>query len=201
MAMNRRAASGRRRNARLQYWPHERAWTGENAKGWFKAPRTLPLLLGLMASKTVSENQDPTRVYLELLARHVDEGVIQMATEDDHAYAAGYDGPRGVRTWRERMRLLETNGFIKIKSIGNKRYGYVLIVHPEVVIDELRRAGRVPEKWSEAYRERQSETGEVSFEEMAVETMPEPGRREITFEEDEVAVAVLPAPRRAASRR
>ena len=78
-----------------------------------------------MASKDVSGTQDPTRVYLELLARHIDEGVIRMSTEEDHAYAAGYEGPRGVRSWRERMKLLESNGFVKVKTIAGRRHAYV----------------------------------------------------------------------------
>jgi hypothetical protein len=73
---------------------------------------------------------DPTRVYVELLTRHVDNGVVQMATDEEHAFAAGYDGARGVRSWRERMRLLEDIGVIKIRSMGAKRYAYVLLVHP-----------------------------------------------------------------------
>jgi hypothetical protein len=80
--------------------------------------------LALRSSKRVSGNTDPTRVYMELLARHVDEGVIQMVTDEEHAFGAGYDGDRGVRSWRERMRLLEDIGVIKIKKIGLKKYAY-----------------------------------------------------------------------------
>src|SRR5688572_8214206 len=144
MAPKRTAGSARRKAIRKEYWAHEKAWTGENEKGWFRGPRTLPLLLALLASKAVSGNTDPTRVYVELLARHFDEGVIQMVADEEHAFAAGYDGPRGVRSWRERMRILETAGVIKVQSIGAKRFGYVLLVHPSVFVASLQSAGRVP---------------------------------------------------------
>jgi hypothetical protein len=161
---NRNTGTAKRRAARMEFWPQDRAWTGEREKGWFRAPRTLPLILALMASKEVSGNQDPTRVYLELLARHIDEGVIRMSTEEDHAYAAGYEGARGVRSWRERMRLLERSGFIKVKQIASRKYAYVLLVHPEVVLERLKSEGQVPEQWLEAYRDRQMETGEAPVE-------------------------------------
>jgi len=156
------AATVRRRGARLQHFPDATAWTGENERGWFRAPRTMPLILGLMASKGISGAQDPSRVYLELLARHVDEGVILMGSEEEHAYAAGYDGPRGVRTWRERMTILQDNGFIRRKSVGGRTW--VLLVHPSKVIEDLRGRNLVPEKWWEVYCDRQAETGELPRE-------------------------------------
>src|SRR5437870_3698938 len=59
MAKNRTSGSARRLAARQEFWPNDTAWTGENEKGWFRAPRTLPLLLALIASKQVSGNTDP----------------------------------------------------------------------------------------------------------------------------------------------
>ena len=88
-----------------------------------------------------------------------------MASEADHDYAAGYEGTRGVRTWQERMRTLEKNGFIKTKQIGNQRYKYVLLVHPCTAVQRLREAGKLPEPWQNAYRARQIETKEPSYEE------------------------------------
>lgn len=163
MAKSRSTGSARRNAARQEFWPDERAWTGDNEKGWFRAPRTLPLLLALIASKAVSATTDPTRVYLELLARHVDEGVVQMAADEDHAFAAGYTGERGVRSWRERMRVLEAAGVIKTKGMGARRYAYVLLVHPSVYVASLRKAGKVDPDWWQAYRHRQLDTGEVSL--------------------------------------
>jgi len=161
----------------------ETAWTGANEKGWFKAPRTLPLVLGLLAAKHISGSQDPSRVYLELLSRHLDEGVIAMEAPDDHAFAAGYEGPRGVRTWRERMGILEREGFIKVKSIGTKKYAYVLLVHPNVAIRQLRQQGRISDTWWEAYSERQAETGQLPSSDDLILEPALPGKRAIDLSE------------------
>jgi hypothetical protein len=157
-------ATGRRSSLRKEYWKDDDAWTGDNEKGWFRAPRTLPLVLGLLGQKDLSSTLDPTKVYLELLARHIDNGIIEMAGESDHAYAAGYHGSRGVRTWQERIRVLEDLGFIRSKHIGNQRHKYVLLIHPTVAIQKLYDEGRVPQQWYDTYRARQIETGDVHFE-------------------------------------
>jgi hypothetical protein len=163
MARSRTTGSARRQAARLEFWPDDKAWTGDNEKGWFRAPRTLPLLLALIASSRVSGNTDPTRVYVELLARHIDEGVIHMAADEDHAFASGYAGERGVRSWRERMRVLEGAGVIKSRSMGARKYAYVLLVHPSVYVASLREQGKVDDDWWRAYRYRQLDTGEVGL--------------------------------------
>ncbi|SRR6266446_4775665 len=162
---NKTSSAERREKLRNEYWAEEDAWTGEGEKGWFRAPRTLPLILELLASKDLSGSSDPTRVYLELLARHINEGIVEMTHEGEHAYAAGYFGSRAVRTWQERMKILERNGFIKTRHIGNQRYRYVLIVHPTTVIKKLREAKKVSDQWWDTYRARQIETKEASYEE------------------------------------
>ena len=156
-------AQEHRDKIRRRCFPGEDAWTGENEKGWFKAPRTLPLILSLVSSKQVSGKCDLTRVYLELWARHMGEGVIQMQHEGEHAYAAGYEGARGIRTWQERMKLLEQNGIIKVKQIGGQRYKYVLLVHPTAIVEKLRQENKVEVRWLDTYRDRQMETKELTF--------------------------------------
>jgi hypothetical protein len=158
------AADERRAKLRDEFWPDEDAWTGEGERGWFRAPRTLPLILALLRSKQLSGNCDPSSVYAELLARHIGQGVIEMSNEGDHAYAAGYGSSRGIQTWRERMKLLEQNGFIKARKIGNQRYKYVLLVHPTTAVHRLREASKVPNDWWDTYRARQAETKEASHE-------------------------------------
>ena len=165
--MNRTRGDEQREKLRQQFWPSEDAWTGENEKGWFYAPRTLPLILGLIASKELSGKCDPTRVYLELWSRHMSGGVIEMKHEGEHSYAAGYFGNRGIHTWQERMKILEKNGFIKTRHIGNERYKYVLLVHPTAAVQKLRDAGKgsVSGQWWDTYCARQIETKEPTYEE------------------------------------
>src|SRR5215472_1674592 len=142
------AGAERRIQLKQDYWPKEPAWNGAGV-GWFKGPRTLPLILALLSDKKLTEGRDVARVYLELLARHMDGGVVEIGNEADHAYAAGYSGTRAVRTWSERMQILEQLGFIKSKRIGNQKYKLVLLVDPLVAIASLQKQGIVSGQWLE----------------------------------------------------
>src|SRR2546426_10405180 len=84
---------------------------------WFRAPRTFRLLLTLLKSKALSGRQDPSSAYLALWARHLDSGIVEITNERELAYEAGYTGNRALRTWQERMRLLESLGLIKAQKI------------------------------------------------------------------------------------
>jgi len=158
------AATERREKLRDEFFKDEEPWTGETDFGWFRAPRTLPLILALLAEKSLSGKLNPTSVYLELLARNIDTGLVEMKDEAEHASAAGFFSTRAVRSWRERMKILEKNGFIKTKKIGNQPYKYVLLVHPTVAVKRLRDKKKVSDEWWDAYRARQIEVKEDSFE-------------------------------------
>jgi hypothetical protein len=154
----------RREEIRQEHWPNEDLWTGEKETGWFSVPRSLPLVLTLLSSKEISGGKDPSHVYLELLSRQRGEGVIEMAHEADHAFAAGYEGSRAVRTWLERMKILEENGFISTVKIGNLRYKYAAIVHPTTAVQRLRERKMIPDNWWSAYLANKRETKEATFE-------------------------------------
>ena len=51
----------------------ESAWNG-TANGWFKAPRTLPLVLALLSDKGLTDGRDASRLYLELPFHNMDGG-------------------------------------------------------------------------------------------------------------------------------
>lgn len=155
----------RRQEVRQEHWPEEDLWTGEKEVGWFSVPRSLPLVLSLLSSKQVSGGKDPSLVYLELLSRQRGEGIIEMGHEADHAFAAGYEGTRAVRTWQERMKILEDTGFILTVQAGNQRYKYVAIVHPTTAVHLLRRSGkRIPSNWWNAYIASKRESKEATYE-------------------------------------
>ena len=156
--------AARREEIRKQYWPNEDLWTGKKPeKGWFPAPRTFPLILSLLSSKRISQKKDPSMVYLELMSRQRGEGIVEMGHEADHAYASGYEGRRAVRTWQERMKILEENGFIKTERVGN-RFKFVAIIHPTAAVQRLREGGKIPENWWRAYIDRKLETKEPTYE-------------------------------------
>jgi hypothetical protein len=61
------------------------------------------------------------------------------------------------------MNLLEKNGVIATKKIGNQKYKYVLLIHPTTVVEKLRLAGSVDDDWMDTYKDRQLETKELTF--------------------------------------
>lgn len=164
----------RREQIKNELWPKEIAWTGEKPEtGWFRAPRTLPLVLKLLSDKRISGKPDLSGVYIELLARHRDSGIVDMVSPGEHSYGAGYSGPRGVRTWQERMKILEGLGFIKSKGSGNQQYKYVLLVHPTVAVQRLHDRGLAPKAWWETYRPRQIEVTEAPYEKLMERYKPD----------------------------
>jgi hypothetical protein len=163
--MTKTASGEKRAKIKEEFFGDDDAWTGEKEKGWFRAPRTLPLILDLLSSKQLSGRLDPSKAYLELLARHIDSGLVEMTDEGSHAYAAGYSGTRAVRTWQERMKKLQEIGFIKTKQIGNRKYAYVLLVHPTVAIQRLKEANKIGETWYDTFRARQIEVKDNLYEE------------------------------------
>src|SRR5439155_22885375 len=81
------AASKRRTDLRNELWPQEPAWIADEEVGFFRAPRTLPLLLTLISSKKISGKKNAATVYLDLWARNWGEGIIEIIDEGDHAFA------------------------------------------------------------------------------------------------------------------
>jgi hypothetical protein len=168
MASRRAAAQSERlRKVREEFWPDADAWTGTAVldDGWFKAPRTLPLILSLIRDKRLTPKSDPTNVYLELLSRQFGDGIVEIQNQAEHAYAAGYTSSRGAeRTWKEHMRRLESLGFIKIQGVGPNPFKYILIVHPSTAIHELNEKGLVSKEWMAVYRDRCIVTKELSYD-------------------------------------
>lgn len=160
--MPKSGAELRREQIRGNFFPNDDLWTGEKETGWFPALRTLPLILSLIDSKPISGTKRASLVYLELLSRHRSDGVIEMGTEAEHAFAAGYEGSRAVRSWQERMKTLEKNGFIRVQKVGNERYKYVALVHPTTAVQKLHTGKKVSDTWWSAYFARKLETKELS---------------------------------------
>ncbi|MFL5512576.1 MAG: hypothetical protein ACJ8CN_09125 [Gemmatimonadales bacterium] len=158
----------RRMATREEHWPQEIPWLSQAEVGYFSAPRTLPLILGLLSQKRLRGSHDLTTTYLELFSRHHGQGVVQMDSYDDHAYRAGYSTKTGVATWQKRRALLEELGFIRAVPSGNRRFGIVLLVHPTIAVGRLRERDRslVEESWWNFYREEQRRFGEPAFEEL-----------------------------------
>jgi hypothetical protein len=156
-------ANGKRAKIREEFWPTVPYWRGPAETGFFCAPRSLPLVLRALRQKSLSGSKDPSSVYLDLLANHWSEGIVELSHAEDHAYAAGY---ANVRIWQDRMKILEDTGFIKSAPRGNRRYGTILIVHPSVVMKQLKDEGKIPDDLWKTYRDIQIRSKEVSESEI-----------------------------------
>jgi hypothetical protein len=156
---------------RERLWPKsaDKVWRGHHEKGYFCGPRNLPLILHLIREKGVCGSFDAARVYVELLARDMGEGFVEIMDEDEHAYCAGYVGSRAVRTWRERVLALEKAGFIRVFPKANRKIGYVVIMHPRLVVLEMRRQRKVTDVWWRMYQDRQERIGAPTDDDPAVE--------------------------------
>jgi hypothetical protein len=152
-------------------WPDEVPFdTPPGTNGWFKAFRTLPLVLRIIRLKSVTGGGrfgDAGHVYLELVSRHMDGGLVVLNDANEHAYAAGYSGNRAVRSWKERMDALQKAGFIKIEKVDG-HYKRVLIIHPTVAVQRLRDAdaASIPNDLWKTFLTRQVETKEPTFEQL-----------------------------------
>jgi len=69
--MNKTRGREFRESIRNKVWAGEDAWTGDNEKGFFQAPRTLPLIMLLISMKKIGTKGNAARVYLELWSRHM----------------------------------------------------------------------------------------------------------------------------------
>lgn len=179
MAMKKTKNNSERRRERLRdehfgddSW--ERVWhSADEKRGYGCMPRVLPVLLRLANDKQVTDNKDCRSTYVELIARDWGQALVEIQDEEEHAVRAGYASKRAVRTWRERMRLLQGAGFIEIGAKSFREIGYVLIRHPDDVITALRRAGKVEESLWRLYGETCNEFGVGAPEDPLVPTVQE----------------------------
>jgi hypothetical protein len=155
-----RKAEIRRREFRDSLWPDANsiAYDRHVEKGFATIPRTLPIVATLV--KELTAKIDASRVYLDLWGRAFDDGLVEIDDEFEFAYACGYNfESRARRTWHERMVKLENLGFIRAKAKGPRRFGYVLLVHPHLAVQQLRVAGLLPVWWLELFDRRIREIG------------------------------------------
>jgi hypothetical protein len=153
-------AAIRRMELLLQLWPNEgpKLWHRKKEDGFTTVPRTLSLILTLIDE--LGEGKDASPVYFDLWCRQMDDSFVEVTDEEAFAFSCGYTTPgRNVRSWRERVDILEKLGFVQIKPNGSRKYGYILLNHPHFVVAVLRDAGQISEAWWGAFVKRMSEIG------------------------------------------
>jgi len=107
-------------------------WLRNDRTGFATLPRSMPIIGTIMDGMTKGKRVSST--YLDLWCRVMDEMFVQLQSPAGMAFAAGFEGERAVRTWRERMRWLQDNGFIDIKPGAFGDMSYAILLNPYHVI-------------------------------------------------------------------
>ena len=140
----------RQLDARGKLWPdltESMLWSMDN-EGWVAVPRLMPLMLSIM-DDMAGKGFPVSRAYLELWSRmRVDESFVALNRPEEMALHAGFDGQRGVRTWKDRIHRLGELGFIGLKPGPMGDLSFAVVYNPYHVIKRAYLAKLVPEnKW------------------------------------------------------
>lgn len=162
----RKKIAQRQLELRARLWPtvtDGHLWLRKYHNGFTTIPRSMPLIMSIiddLAGGPVS------MAYLELWCRAFDEGFVTLSRPREIAFHAGFDGQRGERTWRSKMKLLVELGFVEIQSGPSGQMSYALVLNPYLVIRRLRdhkRSGLREDKYN-ALIERAGEIGAEDFD-------------------------------------
>jgi len=145
------AAANRRLNLRTRLFPdlrEEDLWSRTRFIGFTSIPRTLSIIVRIIDNL---DEKSSGKVYLDLWCRAFDDYFIDVRDEYEFAYSSGYSGQRAVRTWRERVRVLKENGFIRFTKTPDGRVRHIVLLDPHPVIDQLISEGLLSEEETFAF--------------------------------------------------
>ena len=131
----RRSIAEAEMDLRDSMWPDadERLWHRKAYGGFITIPKTLPLLGRLMDE--MSKNFPVSETYKALWCWTWDNNAfVRLNKMDELAFAAGFNGQRGLRTLQDRLKRLETLGFVELKAAGNNKMAFAFLPNPHVII-------------------------------------------------------------------
>ena len=138
-------AAQRRARVRDNLWNQAKDyWPQPNSVGWCKLSKITPLAL-LILEEAV-ECKGATRVYLDLLTRNFNEGIVERINESEAALLSGFSGASKERGWKKCILLLDKFGFIRIAKVGSDKLGVIFIIDPVEVIKNLHTQGVVSDE-------------------------------------------------------
>lgn len=125
-------------------WPEAEdvLWDRSLFGGFTTLPKTFPYVARIMDD--LSKGFPLSSTYLALWCATWDNAFVRLNRPADLAFASGFAGERAERTWTDRMRRLETLGFIKTKPSGASKLGFAFIPNPHAVIFALHAAKSAP---------------------------------------------------------
>lgn len=113
----------------------DRIWDRTKHHGFATVPKTMPLLM--RALDELSKGKPLGQTYFALFCATWDNGFVRLGRSTDLPYASGFTGPRGVRGWQERMKLLESFGFVEIRASGDQKFGLAFLPNPNIILLNL----------------------------------------------------------------
>ncbi|WP_394438976.1 hypothetical protein ACGGKE_14705 [Sphingobium naphthae] len=113
----------------------DRLWDRAKHHGFATVPKTMPLLM--RALDELSKGKPLGQTYFALFCATWDNGFVRLGRSTDLPYASGFTGARGIRGWQERMKLLESFGFVEIKASGDQKFGLAFLPNPNIVLLNL----------------------------------------------------------------
>lgn len=154
-------------------------WHRKTNDGYTTVPRTLPLAMQAIDAQTKGHPAGHTLFCL--WARAPDASMLVIESPAVFASEAGFSGVRAVDTWRRRMKELQALGFLQAKPGVSGDFHYVLLLNPNVAMEELRRKDLIQDGLYHRFIDRVVEVGaggdidavhEVWEEEQAAQAPP-----------------------------
>lgn len=132
-------------------------WGRKTNDGYTTAPRTLPIVM--QAIDAVSKGQPAGHTLFCLWARAPDHPLVTIENPATFAAEAGFNGERAVDTWRKRMKRLKELSLIWAKPGATGEFHYVLLLNPNVAMENMRRNGKLQDGLYARFKDRLIEVG------------------------------------------
>ena len=132
-------------------WPDAevRFWHPRLHGAFISIPKTLPFLGRMMDE--MSKNFPVSETYATLWCWTWDNNAYTRLNHiEEMAFAAGFTGQRGIRTFQDRLKRLEALGFVELKAAGNSKMAFAYLPNPHAVIFRHFEALTSPSATSEA---------------------------------------------------
>lgn len=137
--------------------PESLLWRRKSNDGFTTVPRPLPI--AMQAIDEISKGAPAGHSLFCLWARAPDNPLVIVENPATFAAETGFTGERSVDTWRKRMRRLRELGFIRTKPGASGEFHFILLLNPNIAVEQMRRAGQVQDGLYGRFMERLADVG------------------------------------------
>lgn len=120
-----------------------RLWDRSRFHGFATIPKTMPYVCRILDE--LSKGQPLASTYLALWCWTWDNAFVKLGRMSDLAFAAGFSGQRGVRTFQDRLKRLVELGFVEVAPSGLQPLGLAFLPNPHMRIMRLYEAKMSPQ--------------------------------------------------------